>query len=69
MNKHNKIVSYLKGRWPDIIWAHDCQEDYLEQVVDYMEKQEPDDAPDSAASLIRAEFPEAKKNYKDLYKA
>ncbi len=53
MNKHVKIVTYLKKEWDGIIWDDDTDPDYMEQIVDYQEGQEPDDAPDSASSLIR----------------
>jgi hypothetical protein len=66
-NKHIKIISHLLGRWRDIIWDIDTQEAYLEQVMDYREGQEPDDAPDSAASLIRAAFPAPRKATNGLY--
>jgi hypothetical protein len=52
-NKHNKIISYAKKNWPEIYFANDCNEDYLNQIIDYEEGEHPDDAPDSLASLIR----------------
>jgi len=55
-NKHIKIVAHLKGRWPDLIWAKNTDPEYMNQVLDYVEGEEPDDAPDSAASLIRQKF-------------
>ena len=54
MNKHYKISTYLKGEWADIIWAHETDPEYMNQITDYQEGLEPDDAPDSVASLIRA---------------
>lgn len=56
MNKHIKIVSYLKKYWNQIIWAPETDLEYLAQIVDYAEGQEPDDCPDSAASLLRQAF-------------
>lgn len=63
MNKHNKIVTYGCFFWEKIVWdqkmkSGDCKmnSEYMLQVLDYMEKEEPDDAPDSMASLLRAEF-------------
>jgi hypothetical protein len=53
-NKHIKILGYLYRHYSDIKWSHDTDTNYMAQVVDYQEKQEPDDAPDSAASLLRA---------------
>lgn len=57
-NKHNKIIMYAKRNWPEIYFSNDCQEDYLSQVIDYEEGQEPDDAPDGLASIIRQLKPE-----------
>lgn len=56
MNKHVKIVTYLKSMYADIIWSDESDDIYLELIVDYMEGEEPDDSPDSAASLIREAF-------------
>lgn len=53
MNKHVKIVTYLYENWKNIEWAEETDFTYLEMCTDYREKQEPDDCPDSAASLLR----------------
>lgn len=53
MNKHVKIISYLKRDWHRIVWHPETMPEYLNQIVDYQEGEEPDDAPDSAASLLR----------------
>jgi len=52
-NKHIKISTYLYNDWQSIIWDDSTDPEYMAQVVDYREGQEPDDAPDSAASLLR----------------
>jgi len=52
MNKHIKISSYLFETWSDIVWSEETDPEYMNQILDYSEKQEPDDAPDSASSLI-----------------
>ena len=52
MNKHVKIVTYLKTAFQGIVWSGNSDDVYLEQIVDYIEGQEPDDAPDSSASLV-----------------
>jgi hypothetical protein len=52
-NKHVKILANLKAQWHNIYWANDCQPEYMNQILDYQEGQEPDDGSDSAASLIR----------------
>jgi len=53
MNKFLKITSYLKGAWKDVIFVTGTDEEYIEQICDYNENAEHDDAPDSLASLIR----------------
>lgn len=53
MNKHMKIVTYLKAAWPDIVFVEGTDEAYINQITDYTEDAEHDDAPDSAASLLR----------------
>ncbi len=56
MNKHIKIVKFLKKYWNTIIWSGDTDPEYMAQILDYMEKEEPDDCPDSAASLLKYGF-------------
>lgn len=53
MNKHVKIVTYLKTAWPDIVFCEGTDEAYIDQICDYTEDAEHDDAPDSLASLIQ----------------
>ena len=52
-NKHVKIVSFLKQNWDKLIFADDCQGEYMQQILDYNEGADFDDCPDSLASLIR----------------
>lgn len=52
-NKHIKISTCLYEVWNNIIWANDTDPEYMNQILDYREGQEPCDAPDSAASLVR----------------
>lgn len=56
MNKHLKIESHLYKQWHNIYYDEDTDDEYLSQICDYEEGAEPDDAPDSAASLCRAAF-------------
>jgi hypothetical protein len=57
INKHVKIATFLKEAWNDIIWDEEQTDaEYMNQILDYRERQEPDDGADSAASLIRACF-------------
>ena len=53
MNKYIKISTYLRAAWDSITWLTDSDPDYINQILDYSEVTEHDDAPDSAASLIR----------------
>jgi hypothetical protein len=52
-NKHYKIQQYLKANWDNIYFSHDCDPNYVLQIIDYEEGEEPDDAPDSLASALR----------------
>jgi hypothetical protein len=52
-NKHLKIVGELYKEWGKVFFDYDTSEEYLSQILDYEEGQEPDDAPDSAASAVR----------------
>ena len=61
MNKDKKIQTYGKRYWDSIDWVHSGMpksryDDFLEQVIDYMDKQEPNDAPDTMSSLLRQWF-------------
>ena len=53
MNKYIKISTYLRQSWPQIVWLEDTDPEYIDQILDYSEFADHDDAPDSAASLIR----------------
>ena len=52
-NKHVKIVTYLKTAWPEIVFVDGTDRDYIDQICDYTEDAEHDDAPDSLASLCQ----------------
>ena len=67
MNKYIKIATYLKKVWPDVIFVEGTDPDYIEQICDYNEDAEHDDAPDSAASLMRILYPKVgREEYKPL---
>lgn len=53
MNKFLKITSYLKAEWKNVVFVEGTDEEYINQICDYNETAEHDDAPDSAASMIR----------------
>lgn len=64
MNKYMKIVTYLKAIWKDLIFVEGTDKEYIQQITDYFEDAEHDDAPDSAASLARLLY---KKNSENTY--
>lgn len=53
MNKYLKIVTYLKAIWKDVIFVEGTDAEYINQICDFNEHCEHDDAPDSCASLAR----------------
>lgn len=53
-NKYIKIVTYLKKNWENVYFINETDKEYVEQICDYNENAEHDDAPDSLASIIRA---------------
>ena len=53
MNKFLKITSYLKAEWKNIYFVDGTDVDYIRQITDFTETAEHDDAPDSAASIVR----------------
>jgi len=55
-NKHLKISTCLYKVWRYIEWSPETDDEYMAQVMDYREGSQPDDAPDSAASLFREAF-------------
>lgn len=66
-NKHIKISTNLYEYWDSIYWSPDTDPEYLNQCIDYREKSEPDDAPDSCASLIREICKPQKSKTRSLY--
>ena len=53
MNKFMKICTYLKRWWPKIVFLEGTDPEYIDQILDYTEHAEHDDAPDSAACVCR----------------
>lgn len=53
MNKFLKITTYLKGEWRNIVFVEGTDREYIQQILDFNEEAEHDDAPDSLASVIR----------------
>jgi len=53
MNKFIKIVTFLKKWWPKIVFLEGTDPEYIDQILDYTENAEHDDAADSAACVCR----------------
>lgn len=67
MNKYMKIVTYLKAIWKNVIFVKGTDPEYINQICDYFEDAEHDDAPDSAASLARILYKKKKSDYKPMW--
>lgn len=52
-NKFIKITSYLKAEWKNVVFVAGTDQEYINQICDYTETAEHDDAPDSLASIVR----------------
>ena len=52
-NKFVKITSYLKSEWKNVVFVAGTDAEYINQICDYTENAEHDDAPDSASSIVR----------------
>ena len=52
-NKHIKISTFLRKWWNSIVWLEGTDAEYLNQILDYTEEAEHDDAPDSASVVCR----------------
>lgn len=67
MNKFVKITSYLKSAWNNVRFVTGTDADYIAQICDYNENAEHDDAPDSAACMMRIYSRKAETDYKPLW--
>ena len=71
MNKYLKITSYLKFAWQDVIFVQGTDVAYIQQILDYNENTDHDDAPDSLASIVRRlwkkDNTEASGNYRSIF--
>lgn len=68
MNKYLKIVTYLKAVWPDLVFVEGTDPEYIQQITDYFEDADHDDAPDNAACLARMFYKKASKDdYKPMW--
>ncbi len=52
-NKYHKITTYLRAVWRQVRLVRGTDEEYIRQIVEYAEDADHDDAPDSAASIVR----------------
>ena len=52
-NKYMKIVTNLKPEWKNVVFVTGTDPEYIDQVCDYNEDADHDDAPDSLASVVR----------------
>lgn len=69
MNKFMKIVTYLKAEWQNVYFVKGTDSEYINQICDYFEQAEHDDAPDSLASLVRVLWrkTDETENYKSVF--
>ena len=67
MNKFLKITSYLKAEWRNVVFVAGTDEEYINQIVDYNEDAEHDDAPDSLASMVRLLWAKKDKQYSPIF--
>lgn len=65
-NKYYKITSYLKGAWNSIYFVVGTDDDYINQICDYNENAEHDDAPDSLASMIAKLYNKRTQKYESV---
>lgn len=52
-NKFEKISSVLKPEWKNVIFVEGTDKAYINQICDYNEEAEHDDAPDSLACVVK----------------
>ena len=52
-NKYFKISTYLRKWWGQVVFVSGTDRAYIDQILDYTEQADHDDAPDSAACVCR----------------
>lgn len=67
MNKFMKIGTFLKFNWERVFFVKGSDPDYLQQILDYTEEAEHDDAPDSLACAIRIVMPKSEEEYHSIF--
>lgn len=65
MNKYLKIVTYLKAIWKDVVFVEGTDQEFINQICDYFENAEHDDAPDTVSCLARLLYKPEKANSGD----
>ena len=63
MNKFIKITTYLKSEWENVKFVAGTDKAFIDQICDYNENAEHDDAPDSLASQIRRLWKKKESDY------
>lgn len=67
MNKFLKISTYLKFNWNNVYFVKGTDKAYIEQITDFTESADHDDAPDSLSCLIRLQFNKADSGYNSIF--
>lgn len=65
-NKFLKITSYLKGAWDNVYFVTGTDKEYINQICEFNENAEHDDAPDSLASIIRKLYAKDETEYTSI---
>ena len=63
MNKFIKITTYLKAEWENVKFVAGTDKAFIDQICDYNENADHDDAPDSLASQIRRLWKKKESDY------
>lgn len=67
MNKLLKILTYLKFNWSNVVFVEGTDKAYIDQILEFTEEAEHDDAPDSLACLIRLQVNKSDTEYKSIF--
>ena len=66
-NKYIKISTFLRKWWPNIRWLEGTDQEYINQILNYTEDAEHDDAPDSASCMCRIMDRQAGEEYRSPF--
>ena len=66
-NKYVKISTFLRKWWTHIVWLKGTDKEYINQIMDYTEDAEHDDAPDSASVVCRFLDSKSGVEYKSVF--